>query len=44
MPALIAVRSGSGMLWMIHSRMRKIDRAKNSRPDRNTAPRPTCHV
>ncbi|MCY1466580.1 hypothetical protein D9M71_849270 [compost metagenome] len=43
-PAAIAERSGSGMLFTIHSRMRKIDSRKNITADRNTAPSATCQV
>ena len=44
MPALMAERSGSGMLLMIHSRMRNTDRTKNSVAEINTAPRATCQL
>ncbi|MDT4841587.1 hypothetical protein FQZ97_754470 [compost metagenome] len=44
MPAAIAERRASGMLLMIHSRMRKIDRMKNITAERNTAPSATCQL
>ncbi|MNJ04011.1 hypothetical protein D3C73_1645810 [compost metagenome] len=44
MPAAMAERSGSGMLFTIHSRMRKIDSRKNITAERNTAPNATCQV
>ncbi|MNN65201.1 hypothetical protein D3C81_1806830 [compost metagenome] len=43
-PAAMAERSGSGMLFTIHSRIRKIDNRKNITADRNTAPSATCQV
>ena len=42
--ALMAERSGSGMLLMIHSRMRKIDSRKKHTAEMNTAPSATCWI
>ncbi len=43
-PAAMAERRGRGMLLMIHSRMRKIDRMKNITAEMNTAPSATCQL
>ena len=43
MPAPMPSLSDSGMLLISHSRTRSSDTARNSRPERNTAPSATCH-